>query len=90
MRLRQRDFFRDRLSEEELRALLAGTPPAEAFAWRSPRARAMGLDPSRPPPDDELVRLMLETPHLLRRPVIRIGGRTFFGFDPKALEALLG
>jgi arsenate reductase-like glutaredoxin family protein len=89
VRVIARDFFRERLTEEELRQLLGDTPPAEAFAWRSPRARAMGLDPASPPPPEELLRLMLQVPYLIRRPVIRLGERTFFGFDRRALEEAL-
>jgi arsenate reductase-like glutaredoxin family protein len=33
---------------------------------------------------------MLETPYLIRRPVIRIGERTLFGFDQRELESLIG
>ncbi|MDO8617237.1 MAG: ArsC/Spx/MgsR family protein [Dehalococcoidia bacterium] len=87
--MRERDFFKERLSRKELLSLLGATPPAEAFAWRSPRARAMGLDPSQPPPDVELLRMMLEVPYLLRRPAMRIGGRTVFGFDRARVEAAL-
>ena len=88
--MRERDFFREPLSEGELRALLGGRAAGEAFAWRSPRARAMGLDPKRPPSHQDLVRLMLEEPYLLRRPVIRIAGETAFGFDRRRLEEILG
>jgi len=84
-----RDFFKQPFTESELRDLLAGTPPAEAFAWNSPRARAANLSRQDPPPDEELIRLMLATPHLIRRPVIRIGGRTLFGFNPLEVEPLL-
>ena len=90
MKFRERDFFKKRLSELELRRLLDETPPAEAFAWRSPRAKAMALDAKDPPSNDELVRLMLEVPYFIRRPVIRIRGDTIFGFDRKRLEAALG
>lgn len=90
MSVRERDFFKERLTKSELRDLLGRTPPAEAFAWRSPRARTMNLDPANPPSDAELVRLMLEVPYLVRRPVIRTGGETVFGFDRERLEALLG
>jgi len=72
-----------------LRELLQNTTAAEAFAWKSPRAKALGLSPDRPPPDEQLVRLMLENPYLVRRPVIRIGNRTFFGFNPKQIEQTL-
>ena len=88
--MHDRDFFRQPLSDAELRALLARTAPADAFAWNSPRARAANLSQRNPPPDDELIRLMLETPYLIRRPVIRIGGRTLFGFNQREVESLLG
>ncbi len=84
-----RDIFKDRLSEGELRQLLGDIPPAEAFAWKSPRAKARNLSPDEPPPDEELIRLMVETPYLIRRPIIRVGGRSFFGFSPKQLEDAL-
>ncbi len=89
MQVRERDFFREPLSEAELRALLGGRPPAEAFAWRSPRAKAMNLDPAHPPSDEELLRLMLEVPYLVRRPVVRLHGQTIFGFDRQRLETVL-
>jgi len=85
-----RDFFKQPFSETELRALLAGTAPADAFAWNSPRARAKSLSRQDAPSDDELIRLMLETPYFIRRPVIRIGGRTLFGFNQSKVESLLG
>jgi len=50
----------------------------------------MNLDPASPPPDEDLLRLMLEVPYLIRRPVIRLGGRSYFGFNRKELEAALG
>lgn len=88
--MHERDFFKQPFSEAELRALLAETAPADAFAWNSPRARAANLARQDPPPDDEIIRLMLETPYLIRRPVIRIGGRTLFGFNQREVESLLG
>ena len=88
--MHDRDFFKQPFSGTELRGLLAGTAPADAFAWNSPRARAANLSQQGPPPDDELIRLMLETPYLIRRPVIRIGGRTLFGFNQRDMESLLG
>ena len=49
----------------------------------------MNLDPARPPSHEELLRLMLEVPYLIRRPVIHLGGRSYFGFNRKELEAAL-
>jgi arsenate reductase-like glutaredoxin family protein len=71
-----------------LRRLLRRVSPAAAFAWRSPRAKALHLDPASPPPGDRLVRLMLDVPYLLKRPVIEMGERVVFGFDRRALEEL--
>ena len=88
--MHDRDFFKQPFSEAELRALLAETAPADAFAWNSPRARAAGLSRQDPPPDGDLLQLMLATPYLIRRPVIRIGGRTLFGFNQREVESLLG
>ena len=88
--MHDRDFFKQPFSESELRDLLSGTAPAEAFAWNSPRARAADLSRQDPPPDEELIRLMLSTPYLIRRPVVRIGERTLFGFNPREVEPLLG
>ena len=88
--MHDRDFFKQPFSEAELRSLLGETAPADAFAWNSPRARAAGLSPQDPPAGGELVRLMLETPYFIRRPVIRIGGRTLFGFNQRQVESLLG
>lgn len=86
----ERDLFKQPLWEPELRALLAATAPADAFAWKSPRARSMKLSRHDPPPDGELIRLMLGTPYLIRRPVIRIRERTLFGFNQRELEAIIG
>jgi len=87
--VRERDSFRQRLTEGELRDLLRGTDPADAFAWRSPRAKAMNLDPKNPPSDDELVKMMLEVPYLVRRPIIRLGREVIFGFDAERVERAL-
>src|SRR3989337_3571723 len=81
-----RDFFKQPFSEAELRALLAGTAPAAAFAWNSPRARTANLSPQNPPPDGEIIRLMLETTYLIRRPVIRIGGADPVGSQQREQE----
>ncbi len=75
--------------ESELRELLGSIAPSDAFAWRSPRAKALSLDASNPPADAELVRLMLEVPYLIRRPIIKFGGETVFGLDKKRLETVL-
>ena len=86
----ERDFFKDGFSEEELRELLGDTPPADIFSWRSPSARTLKLDREKESPD-ELIRLMVEQPRLVRRPLIHTGDRLFVGTDKAAMaEAFPG
>lgn len=82
----ERDFFKDGFTEGELRALLGDTPPAEVFSWRSPSARKLGLDRDGASAD-ELIRLMAGEPRLIRRPLIRAGGRLIVGTDKRAMAA---
>lgn len=83
--LEQRDFFKDGFSEDELRGLLGDTPPSEIFSWRSPSFKKTGLNRDDLTEDD-LVRLMLEEPRLIRRPLIQVGGHLIVGTDKKAME----
>ena len=79
MTAEERDFFKDRLSIEEIRALAALSSPDEMFSWNSPSAK--GFKERRGKiPDAELVRLMAEEPRLIRRPVLVRNGRVLFGF----------
>ena len=88
MTLRERDFFKERLSRQELGGLLAGRSPAAFFSWKSPRAKAMGLREGQVS-DERLVELMLENPYLIRRPIIAVGEAVMVGFDAGALARLL-
>jgi arsenate reductase-like glutaredoxin family protein len=58
------------------------------FNPRSPSVKSMGLDPAKLT-NDRLVDLMLEEPRLVRRPVVRVGEKVYFGADSKVLEGLL-
>ena len=85
----ERDFFKDGFTESELRDLLGDTNPADVFSWRSPSARNLGLDRDTASPD-ELIRLMLEEPRLIRRPLIQAEGRLLVGTDKKAMAEVFG
>jgi len=87
--LDERDFFKDGFSESELRDLLGDTLAADVFSWRSPSARKLGLDRDTVT-DDELIRLMLEEPRLIRRPLIQVEGRLVVGTDKKAMAEAFG
>jgi arsenate reductase-like glutaredoxin family protein len=48
----------------------------------------MGLDREKLG-NDELIKLMLKEPRLVRRPVVRIGSEVHFGADSKRLAEIL-
>lgn len=89
MAFRERDIFRQRLSSQEIRDLLAGRAAAQLFSWKSPRARELGLWEGSPPDDDTLISLMAENPYLIRRPLVSIDSDLVIGLDTKRLETLL-
>ena len=90
MELNERDFFKDGFSEAELRELLGETNPTDVFSWRSPSARKLGLD-RETVSADELIRLMVGEPRLIRRPLIQVEGQLVVGTDKKAMaEAFPG
>ena len=82
--LDERDFFQDPFTEPELRQLLGDTPASDVFSYRSPAVKKMGLKPDELSEDD-LIRLMLEEPRLIRRPLIKVGNRVVVGTDQKAM-----
>lgn len=83
--MEERDFFQDPLTESELRGLLGDRPPSEVFSWKSPSFKKMGVT-RESLSEDELLRLMLKEPRLVRRPLIVVGGRLIVGGDKKAMR----
>jgi arsenate reductase-like glutaredoxin family protein len=69
-------------------ALLQGRPASEMFNPRSPSVKSLGLEPAGLS-DDGLIGLMLREPRLVRRPVVRIDNKVYFGADSKVLQNLL-
>jgi arsenate reductase (glutaredoxin) len=85
----EREYFKEPFTEDELRALLAGRPVADFFSWRSPTARKLGLSVKRTSlTEDELIRMMIEEPNLIRRPLFSVKGDLVAGFDPQARQRL--
>ena len=88
MEFNERDFFKDKFSREEIVTLLNGRPSSEMFNTRSPSVKSMGLEPAKLS-NGRVIDLMLKEPRLIRRPVVRIGDKAYFGADSKILEKLL-
>ena len=82
--LDERDFFQNQFTESELRELLGDTSASAVFSYRSPSVKKMGLNVDDLTEDD-LIRLMLEEPRLIRRPLIKVGDRVLVGTDRKAM-----
>ena len=87
--LEERDFFKDPLSEEELRALLRGEQVSDVFSWNSPSFKKLGLDKDTLD-DDRLIAMMLEEPRLIRRPLVLVDGSLVQGRDKAGLSHALG
>ena len=79
------DFFKDALSEDEVRHLasLAGTE--NIFARRSPSLKKLGLA-DKELSDDEMIKLMLQEPKLMRRPLLKVGDKIMVGAGNAVVE----
>ncbi len=86
--VQERDFFKEPLSEAEVRELAASTGLAQLFARRSPSLKEMGLA-DQELSEARMLELMLREPRLIRRPLVRIGSQLLVGASPKTVEAAL-
>lgn len=83
-----RDFFKETFSESEIRELAAMAGTENIFARRSPSLKK--LSPvDKELSDDEMVNLMLQEPKLIRRPLIKVGGKLMVGGGTAAVEAAI-
>ena len=85
----ERDFFAERLSEDEVRALAADSSATAMFSVKSPTVKKLGLDVDALS-DDEKVQLMVGEPRLIRRPIVVLDGVTYPGASVKSLTGVLG
>ena len=86
--MEERDFFKEPFNQREIRELASDVGTAQLFARRSPSLKKMGLA-DQDLSDEQMVSLMLQEPRLVRRPLVRIGGRLLVGANLKAVEAAL-
>ena len=88
MELEERDFFKEPFTQQEIQELASDVGTAQLFARRSPSLKKLGLA-DQDLSDEQMVSLMLQEPRLVRRPLVRIGGRLLVGANLKAVEAAL-
>jgi arsenate reductase len=86
---RYREYTREPLDEDELRALFArlSLAPRDLLRRRDKAYRELGLTGDEP--DDRLIRLMAEHPTLLERPIGVHGNRAVVGRPPDRLLQLV-
>jgi arsenate reductase-like glutaredoxin family protein len=58
------------------------------FNSRSPSVKSMELEPVTLS-NDKIIDVLSQEPRLVRRPVVRINEKVYFGADSKVLEKLL-
>jgi len=58
------------------------------FNFRSPSFKTLGTDRERLT-NEKMIEMMLAEPRLIRRPVVRIGGKVFFGADVNVLKDVI-
>ncbi|HXY57816.1 MAG TPA: ArsC/Spx/MgsR family protein [Methylocystis sp.] len=76
-------------TEEELLSFFGERPVEQWFNKASPRVKSGEVDPMALAPEAAL-RLMLDDPLLIRRPLMRVGERREVGFDPSVVDAWIG
>jgi arsenate reductase-like glutaredoxin family protein len=76
------------MTADELRALLGDHPVSDIFATRSPTYKKLGLADQNLD-DAAKLRLMVENPTLIRRPLIAVGDELVIGLDTRRLEEVL-
>jgi Spx/MgsR family transcriptional regulator len=86
--LNDRDFFKKPFSQTEIKDLLQGRPASDMFNFKSPSFKQLGLVREKLN-DNELIDLMVKEPRLIRRPIIRIGGKVYFREDMPLVENLI-
>jgi len=86
--INERDFFKTPFTRTEINALLQKQPASEMFSFRSPSFKSLGLDQANLK-DKDLIDLMLKEPRLIRRLIVKVDRKVYFGVDSKALAEIM-
>ncbi|MBI2306924.1 MAG: hypothetical protein HYU78_06435 [Rhodocyclales bacterium] len=84
-----RDLLRERWTAGKLLAFLAPLPVAEWFNRSAPAVKAGAVVPENLGVEAAL-RLLIEQPLLIRRPLLKVGRARRVGFDAAAIDAWIG
>lgn len=86
-----RDYFKERFSIDELRALLArlDLTPRDILSRRARAYATLIGDREARLSDDDLLALIVQEPTLVRRPLTVRAGQAVIGFDRAGIEQLV-
>ena len=78
--IEKRDFFKDPFSEAELKKIIkaTGKKPTEILRKKDKMYKELGLEKTRTS-DEQLIKLMVEYPGLILRPIVIIGDKIHVG-----------
>ncbi len=85
--IEKHDLAKEPPSRELLEKLIDGSHLEDFINKRSPAYKERGLD-ARKLTKAEAIRLMMEEPNLIRRPLVLAKGKAVFGYDPGEYDAL--
>jgi len=86
--VQKRDFFKEPFSETELKKIieLSGLSPHELLRKRDKMFKELGLERTKHT-DNEIIKLMVKYPGLIKRPIIIKQNKVYFGkIDVKNLN----
>lgn len=86
--IEKRDFFKDPLSEEELKKIvkMSGKKPSELLRKRDKMYKELELE-NKKKTDTQIIKLMIKYPGLILRPIIITKNKAFIGkVDVKNLK----
>jgi arsenate reductase len=89
MQLNRHDLAKDPPSRELLERYVDESRLEEFLNKRSPAYKERGLE-GRKLTKREAIDLMLEDPNLIRRPIVIIGSRAVFGYQPDVYDEIVG
>lgn len=84
----ERDFFKEPFTADEIREMVKDSGASEMFNFRSPSFKGLGVRPDELS-EDRMIELMAEEPRLIKRPVVRIDGKVYFGASEARLREIL-
>ncbi len=87
MELDERDLGNDRLTAEQLDALIGRRNYIDFLNPRNELYRQRKMK-EHPPVRDEALKLMAQEPNLIRRPIVIRGGQMVLGYDEEGLRKL--